>query len=321
MSNYTSYRSISPYVRPPTFTESMFHKTEPMAELAKHFEEWSTAKVSNVAGRSLTTTDRQGGALPPYIPFVGKKYWSLPEERRVMIYATAQNMGADHGNLAGYGVADKNQQVRRMHYSDSSWKKGPPNEAGKVNGYGDVSIGPYMTGYLPFIGAMLLRRLGCETATLDDAHEQLAVTNFFKFSMHNGRKDINPFGKGAFSSSELREEYIMESEKLVREELNTIKPYYVIAMGEVAKRLNNLNVIPKVRILRVNDPSWILQGHRGLLTPDKWGRGHAGSAPERQGLFDHEFERVAQNMKGKEEALNIYFRHWEKNVLEKALMK
>jgi len=114
----------------------MLNKTEPMVELAKHFEEWSTEKVSRVAGRSLTTTDRRGAALPPYVPFVGTKYWSLPEDRRVMIYATAQNIGADHGNLAGYDVADTSQQVRRVHYSDSSWKKGPPNEADKVKGYG-----------------------------------------------------------------------------------------------------------------------------------------------------------------------------------------
>jgi len=174
-----------------------------------------------------------------------------------------------------------------------------------------------MIGYLPFIGAMILRRLGCETATLDDAHEHFAVTNFFKFSMHNGRKDINPFSKGAFSSVDLREEYIEENEKLVREELNTFKPFYVIAMGVLAKRLVNLNVIPKDRILRVNDPSWILQGHRGLLTPNKWGHGLDGPVPELQDRFNP----VAQNMKGKEDALNIYFRHWEKNVLEKALVR
>ena len=199
-----------------------------MNELVDLFYNWNISSLSEYS--SLITTKDSTGLFPPYVPFVGKNY----DKYGIFIYCMAQNV---KNNSGGLNQSTQIEKVNRLFKS--------------------IDIRPREVMYA-LVGIFLNVKYRVAIETLDEIKEYIAITNYYKFSLNNGTRDINP-------NSNLRNPYAYWklNDELSLKELEFLKPKVVISFrgrhNDVIKGAGLSNPVI------VNDPSWILQGNRGCL--------------------------------------------------------
>ncbi len=109
---------------------------------------------------------------------------------------------------------------------------------GKVP-YNEVLIEPYRVGILPALAGIFLRTFRNEILkSLNDVHRVIAVSNYYKFSLHTTR-DINPNTLRQYTATrEKYSEYLSLNDKLVQVELDYLKPKVILTFrGEHIRKI------------------------------------------------------------------------------------
>jgi hypothetical protein len=222
--------------------------------------------------------------LCPYLPFVGPRY----QPGGVMIYATAQNLADTETNKAKWW--------RHIVGDDSLWRlydDRDPREEDSTNpcrhGPAElrrvhrrrIAMAPIGQGItLALAGLLHYKRTGEAIADLDDVAAQISCTNFFKFSLVQGRRDFNPL---QLPAQALTRYMALTAEHFVRPEVEAIRPSLIISFNGLfsPRFMSELSAPPQV--MPVNDPGWIKRGGGGSLSPGgSWRRAvESSSVPER----------------------------------------
>ncbi len=220
----------------------------------------------------ISSKTKDGNIFPPYIPLVGEQY----NEYRILAYATAQNMAFD-STLQKIYACNFNKLVERLYYFNKPGencpgyqKKYPDDEIHFHN----VDIYPYQTGIMPaLLGVFLYARYRKIVKNLNQIVQYTAVNNYYKFSLHNGRHDIHPEPNGKnpitqnFSDMEAIRKYWAFNDRLACLETEILKPRAILVFKGRKAQVLQSQCINRCEILPVNDPSWILNGHGGHLSP------------------------------------------------------
>lgn len=129
--------------------------------------------------KDIYLSDIEGKYLKPYVPYVGKSYFTV--KPRVLIYGMAQNFSKPVGrNLMKSWIDKTDEGMHRLYY-----------DAPKMN------MGLWDSGNLKVISALAMNSWPNNTfSPTDNVYDSVAVTNFVKISFYqlkNGkRKDVNP---------------------------------------------------------------------------------------------------------------------------------
>ncbi len=204
-------------------------------ELINYFEAYNSEVLAPY--RELISTKEEDGSIyPPYIPHVGKDY----SKYGILMYGMAQNISKPWDALV-----KKSRREKVMQMKDA--KK-----------YTDIAIAPYEV-MLALAGLYIYAKFGDVFYKFQEIHESIAVSNYYKFSLNNG-SDINP--NREISQHMCAELYWSENDKLASKELQELKPNTLIFFGG-----RHESAIKKSaeKCIKINDPSWVLQGGGGHL--------------------------------------------------------
>ncbi len=214
----------------------------------------------------ISTKSKSGELFPPYIPFIGKYYDK--QKCKILLYSTAQNLKYGDGFWGGY---DKNmvKLAERLYYQDNMFNRKYPEDE---MSYKDIDINPYRRGVLPVLLQMFLCAQGVEEmANAENIHHYVAISNYYKFSLNNGR-DINPESHNF--AQKLHSDYYDANDDLVRIEIESLRPDFVISFK--GRKVNELASMQKkygFKLVLINDPAWILRGGSGVFEKGKsWWR-------------------------------------------------
>ena len=192
------------------------------------FCNWDISALSEYS--ELISTKDENGIFPPYVPFVGQNY----DIHRILVYAMAQNEKHGSGYLHGCTRIEK---VKRLERS--------------------IDIAPLPVLYA-LAGIYLYAKFRIRMDQFTQVESHIAVTNYYKFSLNDGRRDLNP-------NRELPnpQNFWKLNDALSLKELEFLKPKVIICFRgrhiEVLKEAGFSNLVV------VNDPSWVLQGASGCL--------------------------------------------------------
>ncbi len=261
--------------------------------------------------KNMSTKTDNGNIFPPYIPFVGVKY----KEFKVLIYSTAQNIGYD--DFRDFYANNINKLVERLYFFDDFEKKYPKN---KIS-YKDVAINPYRTGVIAsLLGVYFFAKYNKIIKDEYEINDWIGISNYYKFSLNNGKTDINPETKiyNYIKSRKQIEEYYKINDELVEKEIKYLKPNIVISFK--GRKLDKLNEFAKNKVIKINDPSWILQGGSGVLKSngswEKIAKRYKDS--EINKLVDYYCSNwITGNYNGKKDAVKIYLLKYYSDWVEK----
>lgn len=212
--------------------------------LRAKFLSFDLSRLRLLANEGLISSRYEASLFPPYVPRVGRNY----EDLAIAIYGTAQNFDPNWSLAQKYHDAP-NMAVDRLWYNWSSESPGAASES-----FESVDINPYSGGVLPALAglyAFLERGEGFED--LNEIHERVAVTNYCKFSLRKGARDLNPnrLPKRLFS-----DDYWGINDELVAMELDVLQPKTIIAIrGRGVLNLKKFGA----PVLEVYDPAWLLR--------------------------------------------------------------
>lgn len=187
--------------------------------------------------------------LDPYVPFVGPGY----EAGGILVYATAQNLaGVEHR----YRDELTPGEAALYRLWDGVAPTGPkPAPAG-------VGIQPWDDGILPaLVGMLNLARTG-RPETLDGVRGRTAVSNFYKLSLVDGTRDLNPNGLPRDSVERYAR---MTWDRFVSRELERLEPALIITFRGAHAAILQKHRPARVRV--VNDPAWLKRGGRFREVP------------------------------------------------------
>lgn len=183
----------------------------------------------------LISTKDENGVFPPYVPFVGENY----DIHRILVYAMAQN----------------------VRHADPDWvhcAKMYPSKIEKVKRLQrSIDIAPLPVLYA-LAGIYLYAKFRIRIDEFTQVKNHIAVTNYYKFSLNDGRRDLNP-------NHELPnpQHFWDLNDELSLKELEFLKPRVIICFdGRHVQKLKEAGFSNPVV---VNDPSWVLQGAAGVL--------------------------------------------------------
>lgn len=250
---------------------------------------------------NLSSKTDDGKIFPPYIPFVGKNYTKFG----ILVYSTAQNLR--------YNVFRESYQknysklTERLYYFDNFNKKYIEN----TMSFKDIAINPYQTGVVAaLMGVFIYARFGKTIENLDEINNWIGISNYYKFSLNNGKTDINPETKiHKIITDKLQiENYWTINDELVKKELAVLKPNFIISFN--GRKLNKLKEFSdkERRIIRINDPSWILQGGSGVFKENKswWKKAENCKEKEVIELVNNYLKLITGNYKSKQDNVRIY---------------
>lgn len=261
-----------------------------MKKLIAEFEKFDLHPLQKYA--KLVSSKKDDRLFPPYIPLVGKSY----EKFKILIYATAQNMAVNDNVTKRYSN-HFGKLVERLYYSENFDRKYPNDPLS----YKEVDIGPYSQGILPALAGIFIYTVCHEVLTnFDNIQDHIAISNYYKFSLHNEKNDINPQKLGD------AKDYWDINDELVLRELDVLKPDYVLAFhGRHERVLKNLAKEKKFKLEIINDPAWILKGHSGCLKPQGWGS-KTSEIRDKVTIIEDYLKNLGNRYQGKKEAVEIY---------------
>jgi len=204
-------------------------------KLIRKFEEYDTDKLS--AYRSMLATQNNGEIFPPYIPHIGVDYSTY----NLMMYGMAQSMDKPWSELIN---KNKIEKIKQLHDAVD---------------YNDIWIAPYKV-MLAVAGIYIYAKYNKAIDSFVDIHKTIAASNYYKFSLSNEGKDINP--NSDWKEKIDQELYWKENDYLSSFELKELKPSVVLSFNG-----RHSNIIKKqgFNVIKINDPSWILRGGSGVL--------------------------------------------------------
>ena len=255
--------------------------------LIQQFEKFDTKQFDEFS--LLISSKDNRDLFPPYIPHVGESY----SKHKILMYGKAQNIDKPWLELIHMSNTEK---VRQMYDAKT---------------HNDIWIAPYKI-MLSVAGIYLYAKYNILLSELENIHNHIAATNYYKFSFNDSGKDINPDGdlSECLSSKNYRT-YITESDSLAISELNLLNPSLVISFnGQHTKKIEDSGY----NLITINDPSWILQGGGGCLKETgSWYR--EIKDPKVLQLVDSYISQLDSQYKGKKEAVKIYllkyFDEWQ----------
>jgi len=187
----------------------------------------------------LISSKDDNGIYPPYVPYIGDKYVSY----KILIYGMAQNIDTPWEKLSKKTRIEK---VRQMY---------------DVRSYEEIAIAPYKI-MLSVAGIYLFAKYGKYIEMFEDIHKYISVSNYYKFSLNvrNKKKYINPDKK--LWSYRDPNNYWSINDNLSKEEISCLDPNVIITFnGRHNKVIRNYGY----KLIKINDPSWILRGGSGVL--------------------------------------------------------
>ncbi len=207
-----------------------------IAELVEAFDKCDLRQIE--VYRDLISTKDAEGIFPPYVPFVGRSY----DESRILVYAKAQNTPVGD---EGYNNKTTVQKVRQLC---------------DATAYERVWIAPYNSGVLPsLVGIYLYAKQHMRIQSLDEIHDRLAVTNFYKFSLNRKGRDFNPENLGEVHDPTAYREL---NSRLCKLELDLLRPSTILSFKGWHNgflRANGYSVV------EISDPAFILYGGGGYF--------------------------------------------------------
>jgi hypothetical protein len=205
-----------------------------IGKLVEDFAKWNLREIE--VYRDLISTKDDKGIFPPYVPFVGKSY----EESRILIYAKAQNTPVGDEGLKNTTADEKVRQLC------------------DATRYQNVAIAPYNSGVIPsLVGMYLYAKEHIRMGGLDEIHNRLAVTNFYKFSLNKNGRDFNPENLGRVRDPMPYREL---NGDLCEHELGFLKPRTILSF----KGWHNSFLRAKgYNVVEISDPAFILYGGAG----------------------------------------------------------
>jgi len=255
----------------------------------------------------ISSKMNDGTVFPPYIPFIGKNY----DKYKVLSYATAQNINPVYQLFLQKKSLEKQANYLKLSERLLEFNETYPE---KPISYRNIAINPYRCGILPaLLGVFLYAKFGKKIINLDELNDYIAVTNYYKFSLNNG-KDIHPEKKlpQIIGNKTLVENFWDINDKLVEKELEVLSPEYIIVFnGRKVTKLREM-INSQCKIIKINDPSWILQGGGGKLKKGKgWGvivEEYKNS--EISELITEYLKGLDGNYKGRDENSFVYLLHY-----------
>ncbi|WP_194664310.1 hypothetical protein [Vibrio anguillarum] len=246
-----------------------------MINLVKAFEAYDTKRLSSYQ-ELISTKDEFGNIYPPYVPHVGRDY----EKYRILMYGMAQNISTPWESLRNKSHREKVRQMLDAY------------------GYENIWIAPYKV-MLALSGLYIYARYGNPIYGFEEIHQSIAVTNYYKFSLNNGA-DINPDQK--LSGYQCPELYWSENDSLAQKEIVTLKPNTIVSFNG---RHNSVLKNSEGSFIKINDPSWVLQGGGGHLKKEgSWYRECSDKVAI--ALVNAYLDQIDEKYAGKKEALKIY---------------
>lgn len=257
--------------------------------LIQQFENFDTQKFD--AFRSIISSKSDDKIFPPYIPHIGKDY----SEHKIMMYGMAQNINKPWDELINMS---KTEKVRQMYDAKT---------------HNHIWIAPYRI-MLSIAGMYLYAKHNISLMSLGEVHNYVSATNYYKFSFNAGGKDINPERDlHKYLSSENYRAYTTVSDVLAMSEIKLLKPKLVISFkGRHIQEIRKAGY----ETITINDPSWILQGHSGVLKKEgSWYKKIDDSIAQQ--LVNSYIDQLDNQYAGKKEAVKIYllkyYDDWKKS--------
>jgi hypothetical protein len=195
--------------------------------------------------------------LNAYIPFIGEKYGQVT---RVLFYCTAQALSKRNTKYLEEYTNDTDKAIDRLRLRKADTL--------------DIDVGPVGGGVLPALAGLLLYakdKLWLEY--LPDILQRISVTNFYKYSLWNSKKnDLNPDDLED-KSKMLYDDFIFDN--FIKQEISILKPDYIFICGKrgthrfdlVAHWLKQQELAVKPHL--INDPASLLHGGKVRETPLK----------------------------------------------------
>lgn len=242
-------------------------------ELADLFCKCNISPLSEYS--TLISTKDVKGIFPPYVPFVGEMY----NKYRIFAYGMAQNVKHNSGYLAQHTDIEK---VKRL--------------------YKNIDIAPHQVMYA-LVGIYLYAKFKVAIENFTEIVKYVAITNYYKFSLNDGKRDLNPNRK--LKNPDV---YWKVNDTLSLKELEFLQPEVIISFN--GRHNHALTKAGHSCLVIVNDPSWILRGARGCLKENgSWYR-----EPKDTSVNDLITEYISQiNTNGyatKREAVRIYLKKY-----------
>jgi len=244
-------------------------------ELVNEFETFNTEQISDY--KDLLSTKINEKIFPPYIPHIGKKY----KKYNLMMYGMAQSIAEPWDTLK---IKNKSEKVKQLYDAID---------------YKNIWIAPYKV-MLALAGVYIYATHNNSIDSFNDIHNSIAATNYYKFSFSENGKDINPNSDlEKYKSPEL---YWNENDRLSKIELQFLKPAIVLSFNG---RHNKIIKEAGFNFIKINDPSWILQGGGGVLKKNgSWDRKIDDDGIHI--LVDKYLEQIDGKYTSKRDAIRIY---------------
>lgn len=244
-------------------------------KLIQKFEEFDTEQLSEY--KNLLSTKNNGEIFPPYIPHIGSNY----SKYNLMMYGMAQSIDKPWDALINKSRYEK---VKQLHDAID---------------YNNIWIAPYKV-MLAVAGVFLYVKHNLEMYSFSDIHDSIAATNYYKFSFSDNGNDVNP--DTDLKNHQSPDLYWEENDKLSIFELNELKPSVVLSLNG---RHNDVIKKQGFNFVKINDPSWILQGGSGVLKQDgSWFKEIDNNTLHH--LIDSYLNQIDDKYAGKKEAIKIY---------------
>lgn len=240
-----------------------------------HFEQFDTKRCDEF--NELISSKHNGEIFPPYIPHIGKDY----DKYKIMMYGMAQSISSPWTSLVNMSRKEKVCQL----YDAKTYK--------------DIWIAPYKV-MLSIAGIYLYAKYGTPTQILDDIHNYVSATNYYKFSLSKSGNDINP--NNDLSKLLPPNIYWDANDELSMIELEFLKPSVILSFHG---RHNGVIRRAEYNIIEINDPSWILQGGSGVLKESgSWYK--KTDDPKVHQLVDSYLGQIDDQYSCKKDAIKIY---------------
>jgi hypothetical protein len=243
--------------------------------LIQQFELFDTKSLDLF--NALISSKQNEEIFPPYIPHIGNEY----DKYKIMMYGMAQSISEPWDSLINMSRKEK---VRQLYDAPT---------------YRNIWIAPYKV-MLSIAGMYVYANHGVSMEHLDDIHNCVSATNYYKFSLSKSGNDVNP--DKDLSKHLPPDSYWKANDKLSMLELELLNPVVIISFnGRHNEEINQAGF----NLIEINDPSWILQGGSGVLKETgRWYRKVDEPAVHR--LVDSYLKQIDDKYSGKRDAVKIY---------------